>query len=426
MSLPILTHPEQNDAILKSKGVSLAAFLDTVRLRKDGTYTVRLRLTYRRFPKYYTTKINLSIEEYEKMLGRRPRSDLKTKLIIISELLKKANDIIVAMSFFSFEGFEKKFLKRQGMSSDVFNSFESHIKYLKENGQPGTASTYNTALNSFKKFFRKNKLRFDQVNVKWLNDYEQWMQIEGKSNTTISINTRCLRRLYNLAIYESAALRDLYPFGNSESGLYRPPEHSNYKKALSKSEIKKIYDYKPQNGSQEHFNRDLWLFSYLCNGMNMADIFRLRYKDIYDDTIVFIRHKTAHQRRLKPVFVQITPDIQKIIERWGNIPAFNENYVFNVLVEGLTPEQEMAKIKQATKICNKYMKHIALKIGIDENISTYYARHSYASVLKLAGENIAYISESLGHSNLQVTENYLSSFDNTKRKEASKKLTDWD
>jgi len=74
---------------------------------------------------------------------------------------------------------------------------------------------------------------------------------------------------------------------------------------------------------------------------------------------------------------------------------------------------------------NHYLKRIAKKIGITENISTYYARHSFATVLRNSGEPVAFISEQLGHSNVQTTENYLSSFDRKKRREAAKKLTDF-
>lgn len=432
MSLPILEHPEQNFSKLKSLGVSLAGFLDTVRPRKDGTFTVRLRVIFKRIPKYYTTKINLSEAEYITMATGKPRNGLNQAKGIIFDLLKQANDIISKMDSFSFECFEKKFLNRFGDWNNVWFAFDEHIKNLQKAGKPGTASTYITARNSFKQFEKKEKLSFNEITVKWLQSYENWMKIEGKklndirepaSVTTISMNTRCLRKLYNLAIHEGEASAEKYPFGNDENGLYQPPQANNIKKALQKSEVIKIHEYQPETGTAEQFNKDLWIFSYLCNGMNISDIARLKYSQLRNnERIVFIRQKTASKRKLKPIVVELTEQTKEIIERWGQKPATGDKHIFPILMNGLTPEQEQAKIKQATKQCNKYMKRIALKIGIDENISSYYARHSYASVLKLAGEDVAYISESLGHSNLQTTENYLSSFDSDKRKKAQSKL----
>ena len=83
MSLPVITHPEQNEDILKSKGVSLNAFFDQVRKRKDDSATIRLRIIFNRFPKYYSTKISMSEEQYMRMLTPPTPKDLKEKRLII-------------------------------------------------------------------------------------------------------------------------------------------------------------------------------------------------------------------------------------------------------------------------------------------------------------------------------------------------------
>ena len=127
----------------------------------------------------------------------------------------------------------------------------------------------------------------------------------------------------------------------------------------------------------------------------------------------------------KPVVVSLTKEIRNIINKWGNRPAKNDSYIFPILNNDLSGDQEFANIKQATKTINKYMKRIAKAVGIKQKVTTYTARHSFSTILKKAGASIEFISESLGHSNLQVTENYLDSFeDNTRRKYASK-LTDF-
>ena len=159
--------------------------------------------------------------------------------------------------------------------------------------------------------------------------------------------------------------------------------------------------------------------------MNLNDIYRLKYKNITGDEIVFLRRGTASKRKYKPIAVPIDEDMQRIINTYGTKPIEPDNYIFNVLIEGLTPEKETALIKQATKQTNKYLKWFATKIGITENISTYYARQSFPYILKMSGESITFISESLGHSNLLTTRNYLSSFDSEKSKASQKKLKDF-
>lgn len=419
MALPIIEHPDQDNAKLKQKNVSLCAVLDIQHKNKDKTFTVRIRIIFDRKAKYYTTKIQLSKDQYKNMINEpNPRGTPRRNKIVIHELLKKANGIILDMPVFSFDTFEKKYLGKSGKLNSVHEAFTRHIKTLKDKGQINTASTYITASKQLKTFHSKDLL-FDEITVSFLNSWEQYMKLAGKSPTTISINARCLRKLYNDAIKRGDAKRELYPFGED---LYQPPEARNVKKALSKQDLKKLFEYQAEPNSMEQFARDIFIFSYLGNGMNINDIFRLRYKNIAGGEIVFIRQKTASKREIKPIQVPIDEDMQLIIDRYGTKPIEPGKYIFSILIEGLDPEQETARIKQATKQTNKYLKRIATKIGIDENISTYYARHSFASVLKHSGEDIAYISEALGHSNLQTTQLYLSSFDTIKRKESQRKL----
>ena len=160
----------------------------------------------------------------------------------------------------------------------------------------------------------------------------------------------------------------------------------------------------------------------LVKRKNLADIFRLKYKNIDGDTIVFVRHKTATTGKRFLYWLKNCRTGRRLLNRWGSKPAIPDNYVFNILTSGLTPAVERAKIQQATKTLNKYIKRIAGNVGISGKVTSYTARHRFATVLKLEGENIAYISEALGHSNLKTTENYLKSFDRATRMKAAKKL----
>lgn len=430
MKLPTITHPEQKDEELKKVKVSLCAVLDTQRKRTDETYTVRIRIIFNRYPKMYSTKINVNESDFTEIAGYTKNKKLREKKVIIYDQLKKAGEIIYKMKSFSFENFEKSFYEKKGAWESVYFAFEYHINELKSKGQISTALTYQTAFNSIKQFRTNPNLKFSDITVSFLKDYENWLLTStyGKkkkksySPTTVSMNTRCLRKLYNLAIENKGVEKENYPFGSDEKKLYQPVEAKNVKKALSKADIKKIIYYEAQEGSPEEYYRDLFNFSYTANGMNMTDIAHLKYSNIINNEISFIRKKISTKRKVSPIIAPIDEDMQKIIDRFGTKPVLHDNYIFNILTKGLTPAQERAKIKQATKMCNKYLKRIAKKIGIDENISTYYARHSFASVLKMEGEDISYISDSLGHSNIKTTENYLSSFDSDKRKTANKKL----
>jgi site-specific recombinase XerD len=100
----------------------------------------------------------------------------------------------------------------------------------------------------------------------------------------------------------------------------------------------------------------------------------------------------------------------EIIKRWGNVNKTGKEFIFPILNERMSPRDEHVTIAQFIKITNKYLKHVTDALEWGEKVTTYFARHSYATRLKRAGVPIAYISDSLGHVNIATTENYLSSF----------------
>ena len=130
----------------------------------------------------------------------------------------------------------------------------------------------------------------------------------------------------------------------------------------------------------------------------MKNIALLKYQDIDDEKIIFKRAKTIHTSRKnsKPVIVVLFEEITEIINRLGNKPAKENQYVFPVLNETMTPEMKHARVKQEIQNTNKYIRRIAKAAGIEKVITTYTARHTYSTVLKRSGASIEFISESLG------------------------------
>ena len=163
---------------------------------------------------------------------------------------------------------------------------------------------------------------------------------------------------------------------------------------------------------------------YLCNGINTADLVRLKYKNIVDGEIGYVRQKTANTTNtIKEIKAIITPEMQKIIDRWGN-PPNPDSLIFPLIKPTDDPLMHKKRTKDLTKRINEHMKVIGEKLGIN-GISTYTARHSYATVLKRSGANIAYISESLGHNSLKTTESYLASFEKEERQKNAALLTNF-
>jgi len=367
------------------------------------------------------------VREWDKTMEENPKKPYKDYKLYFNKIEERALDIIKDLLPFSFKEFEAKFKNTSSDRRDLIRVFKEYIDSLYKEDRIKTSFSYANARNSLKEYmkFRKRKnISFDDITPRWLSEYENWMLANGKSISTVGVYTRSLRTIINIAIDEGNLKREFYPFGKRK---YQIPASQNVKKALTIQEIKKIVDYIPKNQAEEKA-KDLWMFSYLCSGINFKDIAKLKFSDIDKNKITFIRSKTKHsgKQSLKPITIMLTPEIISIIDKWGDKKQDPKTYVFGIINKNETPLKQINKIQQAIKTVNKYMKRIGDELKLPLKVTTYTARHSYATVLKRSGAPIAFISESLGHSDLKTTENYLDSFDDESKLNFQRHLLNFD
>lgn len=413
---------ESNNISLSKIGITMYARLDTRRPNTKDEYPIRIRIVHNRIVRDYGTKQNATKVEFEKICGERPKGNAAEKKMIILALLSRAFKIVEETTPFSFSEFNEVYLnKKNNDLHNIFNWYDDKIKELKENGQVGTAETYLGSIKSLKAFSKKEDLTFDDITPKFLKGYENWIYANKKSPTTVGIYLRPLRHIFKRAMEHKKDFISEYPFKK-----YTIPEPKNIKKALTREQIKSIYLHEAEEGSPTAFYRDIWLFSYFANGINMKDICKLKYKDIKGANIEFRRAKTMRTNKsTKPIVIVLTDDLHRIIKTHGTTPKTKEAFIFGFLSDKMSDEKEMLTIKQTTRQCNKYIKRIAIKLGIEAEVSTYTARHSFATILKNAGVAPSFIGESMGHANMRTTESYLGSFETEQRKDNISNLKNW-
>jgi site-specific recombinase XerD len=276
---------------------------------------------------------------------------------------------------------------------------------LREEKRIGNAVNYKCAKASLQGF--KSDLKFADVTPAFLKKYENWMLTNGKSRTTVGIYLRCLRAIFNKANID----KSLYPFGEAQQ-KYSIPTSRNIKKALTLEEIGKIFYFETSEGSMEERAKDYWIFIYLCNGLNVKDLCLLKHKNIQGNILTYERAKTKRSKNNgEKITVSLKQEAKKIISKWGQVSINPETYVFHHLQKGITADREREIVQQVTKSVNKYMKQIAKKLGLDKEVTTYFARHSFATVLRNSGASTEFISEALGHSNMKTTQSYLAGFE---------------
>lgn len=401
------------------KKATTSLFLDRYHPQQNSKCRIKLCVTHNRQRKYYQTKYSLTVDEFESVMGNPRKEDFKNIRRELNSMEVKANDVIQKMTFFDWKLFDKRFTDDRNVGTEVNAAYEAYVSDLEREGQISTASTYNCAKRSLNAF--ASNLLFIDVTPEFLKKYEKWMIAEGNSPTTISIYLRTLRTLINKGIAEGDIVKESYPFGKRR---YEMPKSRNTKKALRLDEIARIFKYEAQPGTTREMAKDFWIFIYLCNGLNVKDLCRLQYKNIEGDILSFNRAKTSSTNRENDLIrLKLSEHAKNIIERWGQEKKGPETYIFPVLYKGVTPKKERDLVQLKTHLINEHMKKIAEELEIDKPATTYYARHSFATVLKRSGKSYEKISEALGHKSLKTTMNYLDGFEDDTLDDISKALT---
>ncbi|MBC7749810.1 MAG: phage integrase SAM-like domain-containing protein [Methylotenera sp.] len=392
---------------MEQPSVFVSFFLDASRPNAEGKCLVTVNIYQKPHKRRYDTKFFLTKNEWSKLNSAKLRDeDLKELKKQLNALQTKAEKIIEEMVPFSFVAFEENFYngsvgKKSRMLDDWFNDY---IKKLKLNDQVSTGGIYQTSFNSIDGF--KKNLQLQDITPTFLHAYEKHLAGQGKSTSTIGIYMRNIRTIINLAIAAGLISQDKYPFRN-----YEIPAGQNVKKALKDFDINHLLNYNPVLLDQKKA-LDFWILSYLCSGINFADIISLKPENINGNHLCFYRQKTKRTKKkdLRPIKVGLNPRAKEIIEIYKNTDPSNP-YLFPVLEPGLSAVTIKNRCQRFIKWVNKRMLAISNELKIDSKITTYAARHTFSTVLKRKGAPISFIKDALGHASVATTENYLGSFE---------------
>lgn len=405
----------------------ISIYLDKRTVKKGGKYPVKLRVftSTPRLQKLYSTGYEFSENEFNSIWeSARPRKEHKDIKIELQAIEAKANKIAKAIKFFNFEDFERLFLsKSSNHNPDIVFFYDKMIYDNEQKGRIGTASNYKCSKNSLLKFHGKSNLDFYTITPKWLDKYESWAISQGRSSSTISMYLRSLRSVFNKAIKSDVINKNIYPFGVEK---YSVPNSKAVKKTLSREQFNLLLETEPTNEYQKKA-KDFWFFSFYCNGMNIKDIALLKPNDIKGNNLTFYRAKIKNTKSTQTqIDVVLTDFTKKVIEKYGT--STNPPYLFPILSKNDTPLEQHTKIKTFTRFINQHIKKFAksLKLeDIEKNISTYWARHTFASAIINGNGSIGYLSRAMGHSNPQTTIDYVSSLTDKYKQEMSNILTNF-
>src|SRR5690554_2089258 len=405
----------------------ISIVLDTRRAKNSGKYPVKLRvfMSSPKTQKYYPTVFEFSKSEFSKVWeSKKPRKEHKDLRLQLQNLEFKANEMARRLSPFTLDKFEQQLYGiDKGNSIEVSYYYALAINRLQQNDQIRTASSYELSLKSLQNFHGKKKLTFLEIDPAWLKRYEHYMQEELKrSPTTVGIYLRPLRAIFNDAIADKAIDSESYPFGKRK---YTIPAPKGTKRALPKQTLKLLFEAVPEK--KEHAKaKAFWFFSYACNGMNFKDIVNLKFKDISGDVIYFKRAKTEHTSKNKaPVMVYMNEFVKQVIRDYGKKKPKPDDYIFPIINQKASAKEKLRQLLNFIRFVNQHFQNFAKSVGINDNISTYWARHSFATNAIRSGASMEFVSEALSHSSLNTTKNYFAGFESEAKTEFSKKMMEF-
>ena len=295
---------------------------------------------------------------------------------------------------------------------------DATISRLESLGKYGSASKHKS-LRSRLAQYRTLNTRLDEIDLTFLRDFELFLRKIGNTNNSIATKFAIFKAAYNKALAEEQFVTKSNPFSKYKVGSLWTKTR---KRAITKEDVQKLMELKIEPSHQTEyrdFARDIFLFSYYTAGINFTDIASLRYSDIVNGRISYSRNKTQ-----KLLSFRLMPTAMAIIEKYSRSGHSSDDYIFPILDKRvhITPQQIFNRTHKVLRKVNRELKVLGEMIGLLIPLTTYVARHTYATVLKRSGVNIAIISESLGHSDLSTTQIYLDSFENSQIDEAMKHL----
>ena len=388
----------------------------------NGESPLMLRVSKDRKTKYQSIGISLN-PKYWDFEKNRPKPNCPNKDYIIKIIIDKESEL--QKKLLELRADEKEFTASTLLETKVKTKVKSVVEFyselieeLRQANKMGNSKVYRDSLICLELFTKgKVDIPFSHIDVNFLREYEKWMRNRGMKETSMNLYFRTLRSAYNKAIEAKHAKRDNYPFNEFKISKFSTKTE---KRAISKENIKLIMELDLSKEREYiQFSRDLFIFSYLCGGINFTDIANLKQANITDDRLSYIRQKTG-----KKIMIPIGIESRMIIDRYSNEEMKVDDYIFPILdkQKHVTEQQKYNRKHKVLVHVNKCLKQIATIANIDANLSTYTSRHSYATVLKNSGVNIALIGETLGHSDLKTTQIYLDSFENSQIDEAMKNL----
>ena len=384
---------------------SIVISLDKRRPKEEGTFPIIFRLTHHT----KTTGIASGYSTPKKFWDEKKRcfkrtfkgtespqrlnnffAKRKAKMVDILTKLDEKGEL----KFLSIKQLKERLIVSSN-KQNVFSFIEMLIEDLIKSNRIGTALSYRDNLRAMKIFRNQKDFSFNEFNLDFLKKFETDYLSRGNSLGGLAVYMRTFRAIYNKAIKAGVAEQEGYPFRD-----YTIRKGKTRKRAISLEAIQKIKELELKPEAVLFKDRCIFLMSFYLRGMPYADLAHLKVSNIIDGRIQYDRQKTS-----EPFDIKIPDQLWPILEFFTKNKG-KEDYVLPV-IKRESPFLQYRDVEWARKRYNRNLKEIAQLAGIEERLTSYVPRHSYASIADEMGIPVTAISQMLGHEKVGTTQAYL-------------------
>lgn len=380
--------------------------LDKRRARKNGTYPLVVRVFTGKKFKDINLKTPL-LESYfdskaQKVTNKHPNQKVinqkirKTVLQVEETTLNlEMKDEVISASKI------RSTIVKPASKFNFMQYGEKMIADMRNVNRNGNANAYRDAISALKTYSGKANLEFTELTYELLCSVENKMLAKGLKKNSIACYNRSLRAIFNNAINNDLVEIKHYPYRK-----YKIKGEATAKRNISKEDIAAMVNMQLEPDSPLWHSRNYFMLSFNLRGISFTDMASIRPCDITNGRLTYLRKKTHKMYNIK-----LTDRAKEIISLYQKT---DEKYILPVLTALITPNSklERATIQQANKTCNKYLERIGNELKLPQKLTSYFSRHSWATIAKRMGYSKDLISEALGHSQgNRITEVYLDTYD---------------
>ena len=289
--------------------------------------------------------------------------------------------------------------KRQTVSNSDFLNFSSDlVVQLKAIGKLRTAERYAITLNSFKRFLNGKPLPLSRMDATLMLGYEIYLKNVGLCSNTSSFYMRNLRAMYNRAVEQGLTVQ-AHPFKHVYTGIEK-----TVKRAVPIEVIRELRNMDFSSLPTMDWARDMFLFSFYTRGMSFIDMSFLKKKDLQNGLLTYRRQKTGQR-----LFIKWEKPMQAIIDKYN---TSGSSYLLPIIHNNGIDERR--QYVNNIHLINNKLKKIGEQMGLMLPLTTYVARHGWASIARSKNIPIGTISEAMGHDSEATTRIYLAALDTSR------------